>query len=120
MTVKLLRSSIIGEMDKDYVRTAFSRGNSRDSVLYRHVLKNSIVPVVTFLAVTIADIVAGSIIIEQVFGIPGLGRLLVSSIFNRDFPVVQAIVVILAILVVTVNTLADIINQYIDPRIKLR
>ena len=112
MTVKLLRSSIIGEMDKDYVRTAFSRGNSRDSVLYRHVLKN--------LAVTIADIVAGSIIIEQVFGIPGLGRLLVSSIFNRDFPVVQAIVVILAILVVTVNTLADIINQYIDPRIKLR
>ncbi len=120
MTVKLLRSSIIGEMDKDYVRTAFSRGNSRDSVLYRHVLKNSIVPVVTFLAVTIADIVAGSIIIEQVFGIPGLGRLLVSSIFNRDFPVVQAIVVILAVLVVVINTLADIINQYIDPRIKLR
>ncbi len=120
MTVKLLRSSILGEMNKDYVRTAYSRGNSRDSVLYRHVLKNSVVPVVTFLAVTIADIVAGSIIIEQVFGIPALGRLLVKSIFNRDFPVVQAIVVILAILVVVVNTLADIINQYIDPRMKLR
>ena len=120
MTVKLLRSSILAEMNKDYVRTAYSRGNGRDSVLYRHVLKNSLVPVITFLAVTIADIVAGSIIIEQVFAIPGLGRLLVKSIFNRDFPVVQAIVVILAIIVVVVNTLADIINQYIDPRIKLR
>lgn len=120
MTVKLLRSSILGEMDKDYVRTAFSRGNSRDSVLYRHVLKNALVPVITFLAMTIADIVAGSIIVEQVFSIPGLGRLLVKSIFNRDFPVVQAIVVILGIIVVCVNTLADIINQYIDPRMKLR
>ena len=120
MTVKLLRSSILGEMDKDYVRTAYSRGNSRNATLYRHVLKNAIVPVVTFLALTIADIVAGSIIVEQVFAIPGLGRLLVKSIFNRDFPVVQAIVVILAFIVVFVNTAADIINQRIDPRLKLR
>lgn len=120
MTVKLLRSSILGEMDKDYVRTAYSRGNSRNAALYRHVLKNSVVPVITFLALTIADIVAGSIIVEQVFAIPGLGRLLVKSIFNRDFPVVQAIVVILAFIVVFVNTAADIINQRIDPRLKLR
>ena len=120
MTVKLLRSSILGEMDKDYVRTAYSRGNSRNATLYRHVLKNAIVPVITFLAITIADIVAGSIIVEQVFAIPGLGRLLVKSIFNRDFPVVQAIVVILAFIVVFVNTAADIVNQRIDPRLKLR
>ena len=73
-----------------------------------------------FLAMTAADIVAGSVIIEQVFAIPGLGRLLLTSIANRDFPVVQAIVVILALLVVLVNCIADIVNQQLDPRLRLR
>ena len=96
MTVRMLRSTILSEMQKDYVRTAISRGNDRSGVLVRHVLKNALVPVVTFLAQTMAEIVAGSIVVEQVFGIPGLGRMLVVSIANRDYPVVQAIVVILA------------------------
>ena len=69
---------------------------------------------------TVADIVAGSVIIEQVFAIPGIGRMLLTSIANRDFPVVQAIVVILALWVVLVNTLADILNQQLDPRLRLR
>ena len=120
MTVKMLRSSVGGEMDKDYVRTAYSRGNTRRATLYRHVLRNAVVPTVTFLAMTAADIVAGSVIIEQVFAISGIGRLLLSSISNRDFPVVQAIVVILAFVVVLVNVLADIINQRLDPRLRLR
>jgi len=120
MTAKLLRSSISSELRLDYVRTAYSHGSSRWQTLRHHVLRNSIIPVVTFLALSIADIVAGSIIIEQVFSIPGLGRLLLSSISNRDFPVVQAIVVMLAALVVFVNFLADIAYQYIDPRIRLK
>ncbi len=119
MTVKMLRSSIGGEMDKDYVRTAYSRGNTRMSTLYRHVLRNAVVPTVAFLAMTAADIVAGSVIIEQVFAISGIGRLLLTSISNRDFPVVQAIVVILALVVVLVNFVADIINQRLDPRLRL-
>lgn len=119
MTVKLLRSSILAELDEDYVRTAYSHGNSRRQVLRTHVLRNSIIPVITFLALTLADIVAGSIIIEQVFSIPGLGRLLLSSISNRDYPVVQAIVVMISSLVVVVNFLVDIAYQYIDPRIRL-
>lgn len=119
MTVKLLRSSILTEMKEDYVRTAYSRGNSRWMVLRDHVLRNAVIPVVTFLAMTLADIVAGSIIVEQVFSIPGLGRLLLSSISNRDFPVVQAIIVIIACIVITANFLADIACQYIDPRIRL-
>ena len=85
----------------------------------RHLLRNAMLSVVTFLAFTLADIVAGSIIIEQVFGIPGLGRLLLSAIGNRDYPVVQAIVVILACIVMVVNTLADIVNQFLDPRLRL-
>ena len=107
MTVKMLKSSIAGELEKDYVRTAYSRGNA-------------VVPTVAFLAMTAADIVAGSVIIEQVFAIPGLGRLLLTSISNRDFPVVQAIVVILALWVVLVNCLADIVNQRLDPRLRLQ
>ena len=106
-------------MQKDYVRTAISRGNDRSGVLYRHVLKNALVPVVTFLAQTMAEIVAGSIVVEQVFAIPGLGRMLVTSISNRDYPTVQAIVVILAFWVVLAGTVADIVNQSIDPRLRL-
>ena len=119
MTVRMLRSTIQGEMRKDYVRTAISRGNDRAGVLRRHVLRNALVPVVTFLAQTMAEIVAAGIVVEQVFAIPGLGRLLVASISNRDYPVVQAIVVILAFWVVLAGTLADIVNQRIDPRLRL-
>ena len=119
MTVRMLRSTVQGEMQKDYVRTAISRGNDRSGVLYRHVLKNALVPVVTFLAQTMAEIVASSIVVEQVFAIPGLGRMLVTSISNRDYPTVQAIVVILAFWVVLAGTVADLINQRIDPRLRL-
>ena len=119
MTVKLLKSSIHAEYRRDYVRTAISRGSTRRRVLYTHVLRNAIIPVVTFLALTIPEIVAGSIIIEQVFTIPGLGRLLISSILNRDFPVVCAIVMLIAALVILMNFLADILYRVIDPRIRI-
>lgn len=117
MTVKLLRGSILGELDQDYIRTAYSKGNSRGSVLRRHVLRNAMIPVVTFLAMAIGDIMAGSIVVEQVFSIPGLGRILISSIGNRDYPVVQAIVVLLAAAVVGCNFLADLLYRVMDPRI---
>ncbi len=119
MTVRMLGSTIQNEMTRDYVRTAISRGNDRGQVLRRHVLKNALVPVVTFLAQTMAEIVAGGIVVEQVFAIPGLGRMLVASISNRDYPTVQAIIVILAFWVVLAGTVADLINQRIDPRLRL-
>ena len=119
MTVKMLRSSILSELQKDYVRTSHSRGNSDRATLYRHVLRNAMGPVVSFLAMTVADIVAGSVVIEQVFSLPGLGRMLLTSIANRDYPVVQAVVVIVAFWVVLVNLLADLINQRLDPRLRL-
>ncbi len=119
MAAKLLRSSVLTELQQDYVRTARSRGRKFNSVLLTHVLRNALIPVVTFYATTLADIVAGSIIVEQVFSVPGIGRLLLSSIMNRDFPVVQAIVVMMAALVVIVNFITDILYQFIDPRIKV-
>lgn len=119
MAVKLLRSSVIGETKLDYVRTAYSRGNTTRDVLYRHILKNALIPVVTFLGMALADMIAGSIIIEQVFSIPGLGRILLTSISNRDYPVVMAVIVCIALLVLVVNMAVDLIYGLIDPRISV-
>ena len=118
MTVRLLRGCILDEANRDYVRTSMSRGRSRGDILYRHVLKNTLVPLVTFLAVTVAELVAGSVVIEQVFAIPGIGRLLLSSISNRDYPVAQAIVVLLALWVVVCNLIGDLLARRIDPRLR--
>ena len=119
MTVRMMRATVISEMNKAYVRTAISRGNDRAAVLNRHVLKNSLVSVVTFLGQTLAELVGAGIVVEQVLGIPGLGRFLVTSISHRDYPVVSAIVVILAFWVVLAGTAADLISQGIDPRLRL-
>ncbi len=119
MTVRMMRATVVGEMNKAYVRTAISRGNDRHGVLWGHVLKNSLVATVTFLGQTMAEIIGGSIVVEQVFGVPGLGSFLVSSINTRDYPVVQTIVVILAFWVVLAGTLADLIDRAIDPRLRL-
>lgn len=119
MTVRMFKSTVASELKKDYVKTAVARGAGKSTILRRHVLRNSMTPIVTFLAQTMAEIIAGSIVVEQVFAIPGLGRFLVASISNRDYPCVEAIVVILAFWVVLAGTLADIINMKIDPRLKL-
>ena len=118
MTVKLLRSSMLDEMNKDYVRTAYSKGNDSKNVLYKHVLKNAMIPTITFLGMVLADMVAGSIIVEQVFNIPGLGRILLTSISNRDYPVVQMIILCIAFMVIIINTIVDILYKMVDPRIK--
>jgi len=118
MTVKMLRSAVLSELDEDYIRTAWSKGNNRSRVLWLHVLRNAMLPVVTFLATTIAELVAGSIVVEQVFAIPGLGQMLISSIGNRDYPVVQAIIVLVSVVVVLCNFLADTLNRLLDPRLK--
>lgn len=117
MAVKLIRSSILTEAKKDYVRTAYSRGNSTTEVLYRHVLKNAMLPVVTFWGMAFADMIAGSIVVEQVFNIPGLGRILLTSISKRDFPVVEAVIILIAVLVLVTNFLVDILYRILDTRI---
>ena len=117
MSVKLIRSSILTEAKKDYVRTAYSRGNSTSAVLYRHVLRNSMLPIVTFWGMAFTDMIAGSIVVEQVFNIPGLGRILLTSISNRDFPVVEAVIILIAVMVLVTNFLVDILYRILDRRI---
>ncbi len=119
MTARYLKGSILNQMQSGYVETERALGYSSNRIIYRHVLKNAILPVITFMALVITDILAGSIIVEQVFSIPGMGRLLVNAILNRDYPVVQATVLYITALVIIINTLADILYHIADPRIKL-
>lgn len=119
MTTKLLRNSLITEMRQDYARTAFSRGNGPWRVLVFHAFRNGILPVVTFLGVAAADMIANSIVIEHVFGIPGIGRTLVGSISLRDYPVVEAIIVLIAVVTLVMNTLVDLLYHKLDKRIEV-
>jgi len=120
MVLKFLRSSIIRQLQMDYVRTARSKGNLENAILYRHVLKNAFIPVLTFIAMIIAETLAGSIMIEQVFSLPGLGRLLVMAISNRDYAVVQIIVLYIAAIIVVINFIVDVLYQWIDPRVRVK
>lgn len=120
MSVKMLRSSCIEEAKKDYVRTAYSKGNNTNKVLYRHVLRNAMIPVITLWGMTLADMLVGSIVIEQVFNIPGIGRILLTSISYRDYPVVEAIIVLIAFVVIATNFIVDVLYQLVDPRISVQ
>ncbi|OCN01162.1 peptide ABC transporter permease [Clostridium sp. W14A] len=117
---KFLRSALVEESGADYVRTAVSKGLSKHIVLYRHMLKNALIPFLTLSGMMVAEIFSGSILIEQVFGIPGVGRLLISSILSRDFPLLESLVVYLAFLVVLANFAADLLLQAADPRIRVK
>ena len=120
MTARFLRNSMLTEMKSDYVRTAYSKGCTDQTVMYGHVLRNALMPVVTFLGMIIAEIVAGSIVVEQVFGLPGVGRLLISSISTRDFPVVEILILYITFVVIFVYFIVDILYRVIDPRISNR
>lgn len=118
MVIKFLRNSVIAELNKDYVRTARSKGNTDNMLLYGHVLKNAMIPVITYFAMVVTDILAGSIVVEQVFSVQGMGRLLISSISTRDYPVVQAVVLYVTAVVVIINFIVDVLYQFIDPRVR--
>lgn len=114
----LLRNSMLTEMKLDYVRTAYSKGCSKNQVMFGHVLKNAMMPVITFLGMMIAEILAGSIVVEQVFALPGIGRLLISSVGTRDLPVVEILILYITFVVIFVYFIVDILYRVIDPRIR--
>jgi ABC-type dipeptide/oligopeptide/nickel transport system permease component len=117
--IKFLRSSIFKEFKSDYVRTARSKGDSRKRCLFRHVFKNACLPAFTLLGMILGEIFTGSIVIEQIFSIPGIGRLLLAAITSRDFLVMETLAVYTALIVILANTLVDIGIQIIDPRIRI-
>lgn len=118
MTARFLRNSTLTELTSDYVRTARSKGASEKRILFKHVLRNAMLPVVTFLGMIIAEVVAGSIVVEQVFALPGIGRLLISSISTRDFPVVEILILYITFVVIIVYFIVDVLYRVLDPRIR--
>ena len=116
---KYIRTAVIDEARSDYVRTARSKGSTKNRILYVHVLKNAIVSVVPLIGMIVSGIFSGSIVVEQVFGIPGIGRLLIASVSARDYPTVQTLVMYIAILILVVNFIVDILIQILDPRIRI-
>lgn len=120
MSFKFLRSSIIEQQNADYVRTSKSHGLSDLKILVRHVLPNSNVSSITIISIILSDILGGSLIVEQVFNLPGLGRLLLSAISRRDFPLLSGIVFYLALITVLLYFISDIASSLADPRIRLK
>jgi peptide/nickel transport system permease protein len=112
------RSSMLEVMRQDYIRTAWSKGLREKIVILTHALKNGLIPVINLSGVGLSLIIGGTVIIEQVFNIPGMGRLTLSSITNQDYPYVQGIILIVAVVVSLVNLLVDLVCAWIDPRIK--
>ena len=119
MTVKMLRASLLEEAAKDYIRTAYSKGNTVNGVMYGHLLRNAVLPVVTFLGMVLADMIAGSIVVETIFSVPGVSNILINSISNRDYPVVLAIITGMALLIMLINLFVDLLYSLIDPRIRV-
>lgn len=117
---RYVRTAILEQMQLDYVRTIRSKGMSESNVMYKHVLKNAMIPILTVFGLIMAEVVAGTIIVEQVFSLPGIGQLLITAISNRDFPLVQGIVMYITVAVVVINFIVDILYSVLDPRIRLR
>ncbi|MBQ6772706.1 MAG: ABC transporter permease [Synergistaceae bacterium] len=117
---RLVRSGMLEVLNQDYIRTAYSKGLSGRRVIYVHALKNAVIPVVSYLAPLTAGILTGSFVIEQVFGVPGLGTFFVTSITNRDYTTIMGVTIFYSALLIGFNLLADLLLAVIDPRIKLR
>lgn len=118
VTARMVRSSMLEVVKQDYIRTARAKGLKEEKVINKHALKNALIPIITLLGMRIGWIFGGSAVLEMVFSIPGIGRLMVDSIFSRDYPVVQGSMLMLVISIMVGNIIADILYAIVDPRIK--
>ena len=116
---RLTRSSMLDVLGQDYIRTARAKGVSQVKIIFGHALKNSLIPVITYFGPMLAYVVTGSLVVEQIFAVPGIGRYFVSSITGRDYPLIMGTTIVLASLIVIMNLISDIMYKVVDPRITL-
>ena len=119
LLARLMRSSTVEVLTEDYVRTARAKGLPNWAVIVRHAVRNALLPVTSIIGYRIAFMLSGTIIVEQIFAIPGLGRLFISSVYRSDYQVVQAMVLLFAVVIVLANIITDVLYAYIDPRIRI-
>lgn len=117
---RLMRSSLLDVMGQDYIRTAKAKGLSNFKILFKHALRNAILPVITYVGPMLANLMTGSFVVEKIFTIPGLGGEFVSAISKRDYTMIMGTTIVLATLIITANVIVDILYKIIDPRIKLK
>ncbi|MDI6764224.1 MAG: ABC transporter permease [Thermodesulfobacteriota bacterium] len=117
---RMTRSSMLEVLGEDYIRTARSKGLPKRRVVYKHAFRNAIIPVVTIVGLQAGDLLAGAIIIENVFHLPGVGRLVFEAIGQRDLPVIQGVILLIAVMIVVINFLIDVLYRYLDPRIRYK
>ena len=115
---RLTRSSMLDVLGQDYIRTARAKGVSRAKIIFGHAMKNSLIPVITYVGPMLAYIVTGSMVVEQIFAVPGIGRQFISSIINRDYTMIMGTTIILASLIVIMNLVSDLLYKAVDPRIE--
>ncbi len=115
---RILRSSLLEVMSADYIRTARAKGIRKQTLLYKHALRNALIPVVTIIGVQIGYLLSGVVVIEQVFAIPGLGRLIIGAVNERNYPLVQGTILVITLVFVLVNLLVDLAYAWIDPRVE--
>jgi len=116
---RLVRSSMLDVLGQDYIRTARAKGVSRTRIIFGHALKNSLIPVITYVGPMLAYIVTGSLVVEKIFAVPGIGRAFVNSITGRDYPLIMGTTIVLSVLIVIMNLVSDILYKVVDPRINL-
>ena len=116
-TMRMTRTMMLEVLRQDYIRTAWAKGLRERLVILRHVIKNALIPVVTLVGLQIPIIVGGSVIMEQMFAIPGLGRLMIDALFDRDYPIISGINLFFAVAVMVINLLVDVLYAYLDPRV---
>jgi peptide/nickel transport system permease protein len=118
VVIRSLRASMLNVLGADFITTARAKGVPGRRLFVRHVLRNAVIPAVTVLGINIGFLIGGTVVVEQVFGIPGIGNLMINSIFQRDFPVVQGVALVFGVLVVLVNLLTDVTYASLDPRVR--
>ncbi len=116
---RLTRSSMLDVLGQDYIRTARAKGVASLRIIFGHALKNSLIPVITYVGPMLASIVTGSLVVEKIFAVPGIGGAFVSSISDRDYPMIMGTTIVLAVLIVVMNLISDILYKVVDPRINL-
>ncbi|OFY99690.1 MAG: hypothetical protein A2Z97_08950 [Bdellovibrionales bacterium GWB1_52_6] len=120
MIARLTRTMMIETFSADYVRTAYSKGMSESAVVFKHVLKNSLIPVITLLGPITASLVTGSFLVEIVFQVPGIGKHFVQAVINRDYPLVMGVTLVYGVVLILCNLAVDLIYAWVDPRIRLK
>ena len=119
MQLRMVRTMILDTLRQDYVRTAYAKGVKRRRVLFHHAFRNAMIPVITIIGLSVAMLIGGNVILESIYNIPGIGNSLITALGQRDYPVVQGCVLVMAVFVMVINLIIDIAYKWIDPRVKL-